>query len=59
VNQIKAENSSNLPLFLSVDQEGGRVTRLPGELANFPSNKQIGEVNNPIIFHRGKKGKKF
>jgi len=46
VNQIKAENSSNIPLFLGVDQEGGRVIRLPGALTNFPPNKQIGEVNN-------------
>jgi beta-N-acetylhexosaminidase len=52
VNQIKAENSSNLPLFLGVDQEGGRVTRLPGALANFPPNKQIGEVNNPEFSYK-------
>jgi beta-N-acetylhexosaminidase len=47
VNQLKAENNSNLPLFLSTDQEGERVTRLPGGLVKFPSNKQIGKVNNP------------
>lgn len=52
VNQIKAENSSNLPLFLSVDQEGGRVTRLPGGLINFPPNKRIGEVNNPTFSYK-------
>lgn len=46
VNGIKAENGSNIPLFLGVDQEGGRVTRLPGAITNFPPNKQIGEVNN-------------
>ncbi|WHY03343.1 beta-N-acetylhexosaminidase [Neobacillus sp. DY30] len=46
VNQLKAGNSSNLPLFLSVDQEGGKVTRLPGGLVNFPPNNQIGEVND-------------
>lgn len=46
VNGIKAENSSNIPLFLGVDQEGGRVTRLPGAITNFPPNKQIGEVND-------------
>jgi beta-N-acetylhexosaminidase len=46
VNQLKAGNSSNLPLFLGIDQEGGRVTRLPGGLVNFPSNNQIGKLNN-------------
>lgn len=52
VNQIKAENSSNTPLFLGVDQEGGRVIRLPGALTNFPPNKQIGEVNNPEFSYK-------
>lgn len=47
VNQLKAGNSSSQPLLLGVDQEGGRVARLPGGLVNFPSNKQIGQVNNP------------
>lgn len=52
VNQIKAENSSNIPLFLGVDQEGGRVTRLPGALTNFPPNKRIGEVNSPEFSYK-------
>ncbi|KEF38067.1 beta-glucosidase-like glycosyl hydrolase [Schinkia azotoformans MEV2011] len=46
VNQIKAVNATNLPLLLSVDEEGGRITRLPGGLVNLPSNQQIGVVNN-------------
>lgn len=47
LNEIKTENLHNrLPLFLSVDQEGGRVTRLPGGLFNFPTNKEIGVINN-------------
>lgn len=52
VNQMKAENSSNLPLFLSTDQEGGTVTRLPGGLTNFPPNKQIGKINNPEFSYK-------
>ncbi|MPM37152.1 Beta-hexosaminidase [bioreactor metagenome] len=52
VNRIKAENSSNIPLFLGVDQEGGRVTRLPGALTNFPPNQKIGEVNNPEFSYK-------
>ncbi|MEH7121228.1 beta-N-acetylhexosaminidase [Neobacillus vireti] len=47
LNEIKTENVHNvLPLFLSVDQEGGRITRLPGGLFNFPTNKEIGVINN-------------
>ncbi|MFZ7946012.1 beta-N-acetylhexosaminidase [Neobacillus sp. 19] len=52
VNQLKAGNVSSLPLFLGVDQEGGRVTRLPGGLVNFPPNKQIGQVNNPEFSYK-------
>ncbi|AQQ53132.1 beta-N-acetylhexosaminidase [Planococcus lenghuensis] len=47
LNQLQAENSENrFPLFLSVDQEGGRVSRLPDQLLNFPVNQVIGNVNN-------------
>ena len=52
VNQLKAGNSSSLPLLLGVDQEGGSVTRLPGGLVNFPPNKQIGQVNNPEFSYK-------
>lgn len=46
LNQMKSENDQHVPLLLGVDQEGGRVTRLPGGLINFPTNKEIGEINN-------------
>ena len=52
MNQLKTGNSSSLPLLLGIDQEGGRVTRLPGGLVNFPSNKQIGKVNNPEFSYK-------
>lgn len=41
LNQIKAENSqNNVPIFLGVDQEGGRVERLPN-LHKLPSSQEI------------------
>ena len=52
VNQLNAENRLNLPLFLGVDQEGGKVTRLPGGLINFPTNKEIGQVNDPDFSYK-------
>jgi beta-N-acetylhexosaminidase len=52
VNQLKAGNRSILPLFLSADQEGGRVARLPGGLVNFPPNNQIGQVNDPEFSYK-------
>src|SRR5690625_3294889 len=46
LNSIKKENEeSKIPLFLSVDQEGGRVTRLPG-LNNLITNREIGQKND-------------
>ncbi|WP_088051206.1 beta-N-acetylhexosaminidase [Virgibacillus dakarensis] len=47
LNEIKTKNVRNrLPLLLGVDQEGGEVSRLPGDLINLPSNKHIGEQGN-------------
>jgi beta-N-acetylhexosaminidase len=46
LNQLKSEGDQNVPLLLGVDQEGGRVTRLPGGLINFPTNKEIGAIND-------------
>lgn len=42
-NQLKEDNASNpVPLFLSVDEEGGRVSRLPGEFSKMPTAAKIG-----------------
>ncbi|MBE6044290.1 MAG: beta-N-acetylhexosaminidase [Clostridium thermopalmarium] len=47
INSLKVENSSNkIPLFLSVDEEGGKVTRMPDELKSLPTNKVIGKIND-------------
>ncbi|MEW9677230.1 beta-N-acetylhexosaminidase [Lentibacillus sp. L22] len=47
VNDLKAQNKGNrMPLFLGVDQEGGDVSRLPGELTPIPNNGQIGKRND-------------
>jgi beta-N-acetylhexosaminidase len=35
------------PLFVAVDQEGGRVSRLPAEAGEFPSARSIGEKGDP------------
>ena len=46
LNALKAESKNEkFPLFLGVDQEGGRVTRLPG-LINLPTNEEIGKQQN-------------
>jgi len=56
VNALKSANDKNkVPLFFGVDQEGGRVSKLPGDLVKIPSSLKIGELNNPgFSFEIGK-----
>lgn len=47
INSLKQENLKNkIPLFLSVDEEGGKVSRMPKEFKGLPTNKVIGQRNN-------------
>lgn len=46
LNALKDHNRSSVPLFFAIDEEGGRVTRLPEEIRKIPSNQVIGQVNN-------------
>lgn len=47
INELKAENEQNLlPLFLSTDEEGGEVSRAPGDLIELPNNDEIGMIND-------------
>jgi beta-N-acetylhexosaminidase len=46
-NLLKTSNAQNkTPIFISVDEEGGRVSRMPNELKKLPSNKSIGKRND-------------
>jgi beta-N-acetylhexosaminidase len=50
LNGLKATNSVNkIPLFLSVDEEGGRVSRMPGELVKLPTNQVIGQADSEVF----------
>ena len=40
------ENNNNLPLFISIYEEGGRVSRLPDDVEKFPSAFTIGLIND-------------
>ncbi|MFE4712544.1 beta-N-acetylhexosaminidase [Paenibacillus sp. NPDC056722] len=47
VNSMKKSNAANpAPLFMSVDQEGGKVSRMPAEYATIPSNAKVGLRND-------------
>lgn len=47
INEIKELNKNNpLPLFISIDQEGGRVNRLPKEINNLKSPFDLAKSDN-------------
>lgn len=42
IKELKEINKSNkIPLFISIDQEGGRVNRMPKQILNLPSANKI------------------
>lgn len=44
IKDLKELNRENkIPLFISIDQEGGRVNRIPKEIKNLPSPNKIAE----------------
>jgi len=52
-NSLKESNSmSQIPLFISVDEEGGKVTRVPDEFIKIPSNRTIGKKNDKEISYQ-------
>jgi beta-N-acetylhexosaminidase len=46
--QAAASKGQSAPLFLSVDQEGGRVARLKEPFTSFPGNAAIGMDEEPV-----------
>jgi beta-N-acetylhexosaminidase len=47
VNSLKAANAdSKAPLLLGIDNEGGRVSRMPNEYVKIPTSKLIGQANS-------------
>lgn len=46
INELKSANFGNIPLFLSVDEEGGRISRLPQPLKELPSAMSVGEAGD-------------
>jgi len=48
INGLKEANASGIaPLFIGIDEEGGRVTRLPAELTPTPASRVIGSRDDP------------
>lgn len=57
INELKKINkeSGNIPLFISIDQEGGRVNRMPHELKNIKSaGKLVSKQDIEVIKEAGR-----
>lgn len=47
VNKIKSNNKANkIPMFISIDQEGGRVNRMPKEVLNLKSATKFSQTKD-------------
>ena len=46
------ESFDSLPPFIAIDQEGGRVHRLPAPFSHFPAAARIGARNDPELAYR-------
>ena len=51
-NQLKALNTDYIPLFLCVDEEGGRVSRMPLEIADIPAAYTYGQQSDPSLLKK-------
>ncbi|WP_408010075.1 beta-N-acetylhexosaminidase [Pseudalkalibacillus sp. A8] len=53
-NQLKEINSghNDTPIFISVDEEGGLVSRMPPEIINLPDSKDIGDFHSSELAHQ-------
>ncbi|NSL52798.1 beta-N-acetylhexosaminidase [Calidifontibacillus erzurumensis] len=48
MNHIQSLNADNpIPIMFGIDQEGGRISKLPGNLLSLPTNEEIGKINDP------------
>ena len=56
INKLKEINTVNeIPLFISIDQEGGRVNRMPSEILNLKSASKLSSTYNIEIVKQSAK----
>ena len=49
LNDLKANNESDIPLFIGVDEEGGSVSRLSNIYGTLPDMRALGHLNDKVI----------
>ena len=50
IRELKYLNKENkIPLFIAIDQEGGRVNRMPREIKNLPPANKVAEVGGEVL----------
>ncbi len=49
LKSLAVGQTCSIPLFIMVDQEGGRVARLTQGFSPMPANHDVGLTNNPLI----------
>ena len=55
LNSIRDLNRANkVPLFISIDQEGGRVNRMPQEILNVVSAKKVSKCGGELCYESGR-----
>lgn len=53
IKELKDLNKENkIPLFISIDQEGGRVNRMPPEIKKLPSANHIAKIRRRRIYNK-------
>lgn len=52
VQRLASTRGSGIPLFISVDQEGGRVSRLKSPFSEFPSQSCLGKAQSEDLAFR-------
>lgn len=49
----EANNGNKLPLFISIDQEGGRVNRMPSEFVNLRNVYDVSKKDKDLVYESG------
>ena len=54
IKRLKEANRNNkIPLFIAIDQEGGRVNRMPLEIKNIKNMYDLSKVDEKLVYDSG------